>query len=108
MCHEEEILPSAATLRIDFTVRHCARSCYVIRLEKKSDLASTSPRFIADSKISTLESVFKKFRIRQRNSPDTCRRKATKSYGLENIRILELNDENGSYDYFIKLLCLAG
>ena len=37
----KEIIPSAAILRIDFTVRSWARSCYVIRIKIFPDLAST-------------------------------------------------------------------
>ena len=33
--------PSAAILKIDFTVRNWARSCYVIRIKKHPNLAST-------------------------------------------------------------------
>ena len=61
-------MPPAAILKIDFTVRNWARSCYVIWIKKKKFRiwCPHGSGFISDSKISTLESVFKKFRIRQR------------------------------------------
>ena len=60
--------PSVAILRIDFTVRNWARSCSLLRRPDKN-IRIWRPHgsgFISDSKLSTLESVFKKLRIRQR------------------------------------------
>ena len=65
--------PSAAILRIDFTVRNWARSCYVIRINKYPDLMYTRFRIHIGSK------NIQKYPIipdSPANSPDTCGRKA--------------------------------
>ena len=57
-------------------------------------------RYIADSKISTLEGGLKKLRIRLLDSPDTSGRKPypeRKSCGFNNIRA----PENGAYEFVV-------
>ena len=75
MRHNEIILPSAAILRIDFTVRNWARSCYVIGIKKIPDLAST--RFRIHSGLQNIHSGerIQKVPDSPANSPDTCGRK---------------------------------
>ena len=63
------ILPSAAILRFDFTVKNWARSCHVIRIKKIPDLAST--RFLIQS-----GERIQKVPDSPANSPDKCERKA--------------------------------
>ena len=79
--------------------------CFVLDLERhrirkypdstvhtypKKCLIQKFPLWRADSKVSTLESGFKSFRIRKSDSPDACGRKAypkRKVYGFKSIRI---------------------
>ena len=76
MRHKEIIIPSAAILRIDFTVRSWARSCYVIRIKIFPDLAST--RFRIHNGLKNIQSGERIQRVLDSpaNSPDTCGRKS--------------------------------
>ena len=67
---------SAAILRIDFTVRNWARSCYVIPIKKYPDLVST--RFRIHSGLKNIHSGdrIQKVADSPENSPDTRGRKA--------------------------------
>ena len=69
------MLPLATILRIDFTVRNWARSCYVIRIKKIPDLASTRFRIhIGFQNIHSGERI-KIVPDSPANSLDTCGRK---------------------------------
>ena len=84
-------------------MRHEALGCHLENLFHGKELGSILIRhrdkkisgfgvLISDSKVSTLESEFKKFRDSPANSPDKCRRKAHpegKSCGYKNIQIRE-------------------
>ena len=76
MRYKEIILPSAAILRIDFTVRNWARSCYVIRIKKIPDLAST--RFRIHSGLKNIHSGERSQKVpySPANAPDMRGRKA--------------------------------
>ena len=76
MRHEEIILPSAAILRMDFTVRNWARSCYVILMKKIPDLPSTRFRIHSGFKNTHSEERIQNVPDSPANSPDTCGRKA--------------------------------
>ena len=68
--------PSVAILRNDFTVRNWARSCYVFRIKKYPDLASTRFRIhIGLKNIHSGERILK-VPDSPANSPDTCARRA--------------------------------
>ena len=75
---KEMILPSAVILRIDFTVRNWARSCYVIRRKKFPDLASTRFRVHSGFKNIHCGERIHKVPDSPANSPVTCGRKIQK------------------------------
>ena len=68
--------PSAAILRIDFTVRDWARSSYIIRIIKYSDLASVRLRIHRRFKNIHFGERIQKVPDSPANSPDTCGWKA--------------------------------
>ena len=73
---ETKVTEHAQSMRIDFTVRNRARSCYVVRLKKIPDLAST--RFRIHSGLQSIHSGERTQKVPDSpaNSPDTCGRKA--------------------------------